>query len=68
MNQDETWHGGRPRSRLHCVRTQPPPKRGHCPQFSAHVCCGQTTGWIVTPFGTAVDLSLGEIVHNPVIL
>jgi len=24
----------------------PPTKRGHSPQFSAHVCCGQMAGWI----------------------
>ena len=22
------------------------PQKGHSPQFSAHVCCGQTAGWI----------------------
>jgi len=24
----------------------PPQKKGTAPQFSAHVCCGQTAGWI----------------------
>jgi len=37
MDQDSTWHGGRP----HCVRWgpgSPPPKEKHSiPQFSAHV-------------------------------
>jgi len=47
MDQDETWHGGRPRLRPHCVRWGPscaptPEKRGHAAQFSAHVYCGQT--------------------------
>jgi len=36
MDQDETWHGGRPRPR-------------HSPQFLAHVCCGQTAPWIKMP-------------------
>ena len=40
----------------------PPPKRGHCPQFSVHVCCGQTAGWIKMPLGTEVDLRPGKIV------
>jgi len=31
-------------------------KRGHSPQFSAHVCCGQTAGWIKMPLGTMVGL------------
>jgi len=39
-----TWYGGRPRPRRHCVRWGPSsrPKKGHGPQFSAHVYCGQT--------------------------
>ena len=49
MDQDETWHGGRPRPWPHRVRwgpsTQLPfPKGAEPPQFSAHVCCGQTAG------------------------
>ena len=31
-------------------------KRGHSPQFSAHVRCGQTAGWMKTPLGTEVGL------------
>jgi len=31
-------------------------------QFSAHVYCGQTAGWMKTPLGTGVDLSPGHIV------
>jgi len=30
------------------------------PQFSAHVCCGQTDGWIKMPVGTEVGLSPGD--------
>jgi len=38
MDQDETWHVGRPRLRPHCVRWDPAPrKRWPSPQFSAHV-------------------------------
>jgi len=50
MHQDATWYGGRPRPRPHYARwgpsSPPPKKRGNSPQFSAHVYCGQTAGWI----------------------
>jgi len=32
------------------------------PQFSAHVCFGQTAGWIKMPLGTRVGLGPGDIV------
>ena len=32
------------------------------PQFSAHVYCGQTVGWIKMPLGTEVGLGLIDIV------
>jgi len=32
------------------------------PDFSAHVYCGQTAGWIKMPFGTEVGLGPGHIV------
>jgi len=39
------------------------PQRGTAPlQFSAHICCGQTAGWIKMPLGTDVGLGLGDIV------
>jgi len=38
------------------------PKKGHSPQFSAHVFCGQTAGWIKMPLGTQVGLGPGDIV------
>jgi len=41
--------------------TQLPPK-GHNPQFSTHVCCGQTAGWMRMPLGLEVDLGTGYIV------
>jgi len=40
----------------------PLPNRGTAPQFLAHVCCGQTAGWIKMPLGMEVGLGLGHIV------
>jgi len=31
------------------------------PQFSTHVCCGQTAGWISMPLGTVVGLCAGTL-------
>ena len=42
--------------------SQLPPKRGTATQFSAHVYCGQTAGWMKTPLGTEVNLGPGHIV------
>jgi len=41
-----------------------PPQKGHYPrpQFSAHVRCGQTAGWIKMPLGTEVDIGPGDTV------
>ena len=39
-----------------------PRKRGHSRQFSAHVCCGQTAGWIKMRLGPEVGLDPGNIV------
>jgi len=41
----------------------PAPPRG-TPQFSAHVCCGRTAGWIKMPLSTKVGLGLRDIVLN----
>jgi len=38
----------------------PAPKKGHSPQFLAHLCCDQTVGWMM-PFGTQ-GLCSGDIV------
>jgi len=64
IDQGATWYGGRPRPRRHCASWRPssPPQKGHSPQFSAHVCCGQTVGWIKMPLGTKVGLGPGRIV------
>ena len=42
----------------------PPPRKGSRapPQFSAHVDCGQTAGWIKMALGTEVGLAPGHIV------
>jgi len=39
----------------------PAPPWGHNPHFSAHLCCGQTTGRIKMPLGTKVHLGSGNI-------
>ena len=39
-----------------------PPKRDSTPQFSSHVHCGQTAGWIKMPLAMEVDLGPGDIV------
>jgi len=67
IDQDETWHAGRPRPWPHCVRwvpSSPPPKGGAepPPQFSAHICCGQMAGWIKMALGREVGLSPSDIV------
>jgi len=64
MDQDATWHGRRPWPRPHCVIGDlASPQKGHSsPQFFAHVCCGQTAGWIKMPHGREVGLGLGDIV------
>ena len=40
----------------------PPPQTGHGPEFSVHVCCGQTARWIKIPLGMEVELDPGNIV------
>jgi len=64
MDQDETWHAGRPRPWSHCVRWRPSsplPKR-HSPQFSAHICCGQMAAWIKMSLGMELGLGPGDFV------
>jgi len=66
MDQDETWHAGRPRPWPHCVRRGPdlPPQRGTAPQFSAHICCGQMAAWIKMPVGMEVGLGSDDFVFD----
>jgi len=46
----------------HIVLDGDPAPQGAQPQFSAHVRCGQTTGWINMPLGMEVGLGAGDIV------
>jgi len=65
VDQDGTWHGGRPRSRPYCARwgpSYPPQNRGQSPPFSVHFYCGQTAGCIKMPLGMEVGLSPGDFV------
>ena len=61
-DQDETWHAGRPRPWPHCVRWEPnsPSPKGHSPQFSAHICCGQMAACIKMPLGMEIGLGPGD--------
>jgi len=62
MDQNETWHADRQVG--HIVLDEDPaapaPKR-YSPQFSAHICCDQTAGWIMMPLGRKVGLDQSEI-------
>jgi len=63
MDQDATWYRGKTRLRRRCVRWyRCCPLKGAHPQFSVHVYCGQTVGWIKTLLDTDVDLGPGHIV------
>jgi len=67
MDQDETWHAGRPQPWPHCVRwglSSPIPQSGRSPPFLAHICCGQMAGWIKMKLGMQVDLGPGHIVSD----
>ena len=49
MDQDQTWHAGRPQPWPNCVRwgsSSSSPKGAQPPQFSAHICYGQMAAWI----------------------
>jgi len=66
MDQDETWHGGRPRPRRHCVRWEASsaPRKGGtaAPHFWVHVYCSQTARWIKMPLAMELGLGPGQIV------
>jgi len=49
-----------------CVRWRPssPPLKGHSPQFSANVRCGQMAGWTKMPLGMEVGLGSGDFVFG----
>ena len=40
----------------------PPPPKGHSPQFSAHICCGQMAAWIKMSLGMELGLGPGDFV------
>jgi len=64
MEEDATWYRGRPRPRRHCLSWGPSSsQKGHSLQFSAHVRCGQTAGWIKMPLGREVGLGPGDTVR-----
>jgi len=42
----------------------PPPLKGHNPQFSANVRCGQTAGWTKMPLGIELGLGPGDFVFD----
>jgi len=64
MDQDQTWHAGRPRYWPHCVRWghSSPFHKGVQPQYSAHICCAQMASSIKTPLGMEVGLGPGHTV------
>jgi len=66
MDEDGIWYGGTHRPRRHCVRWGPssPPLKGHSPQFSANVRCGQTAGWTTMALGIKVGLGPGDFVFD----
>jgi len=43
------------------VLSSPPPK-GHSPQLSGHIFCGQMARWIKMPLGMEVGLGPGDLV------
>jgi len=68
MDQDETWHAGRPRPWPHWVRwgpSSPSPKGAQPPpQFSAHTWYGQMAGWIKMPLGMELGFGPGDFVSD----
>jgi len=65
LGKDESWHGGRllGLGPGHTVLDGDPAlPKGH-PQFSAHVFCSQTAGWIQMSLGKKVGLGLGDTVR-----
>jgi len=60
MDQDDIWYGGLGPGNL--VLDGNPAHSSHTPEFSAHVCCGQTAGWIRMPLRMEVGLGQGHIV------
>jgi len=62
MDQDETWHMELGPGHIVLHGDPAPLPKGAQPPVFAHVCCGQTAGWIKMPLGTEVGLGPGDIV------
>jgi len=65
-NAGVLWPNGWMDQDATCGRWGPsfPPRGGQShPKFSAHVCCGQTSGWLKMPLGAEVGLGPGHIVR-----
>jgi len=64
MDQDETWHGGRPWPRPHCVIWGPisPEKGAQQPPTFRPMYCGPTAGWSKMALGMEVGLGPGDSV------
>ena len=41
----------------------PPPPKGHIPQSSAYICCGQMAAWIKMPLSMELGLGPGDFVR-----
>ena len=39
-----------------------PPRKGHSPHFSAHICCGQMAAWMKMSLGMELGLGPGDFV------
>ena len=63
-DQDATWRADRSQPWPHCIRWEPgpTPRKGHSPQFSAHICRGQMARWIKMPLGRKIGLDPSDIV------
>jgi len=66
MDQDETWHAGRPQPGRIVLGGDPahPHAKGHRHQFLVHICCGQMAGCIKMPVGMEVSLGPGAFVFD----
>jgi len=63
MDQDATWHGGRPRPRPHCARwgpSSPPPPKGYSPPIFSPC--------LLWPNGCPSQLLLSTCIGGPILL
>jgi len=59
MDQDTTWYGG---DIVLDGDPAPPPLKGHSPQFSVSVHCGQMAGWAEMPLAMEIGVGPGNFV------